>query len=186
MDEQQIIELYWARSENAIAETDKRYGKYCHSIAFRVLSSHLDSEECVNDAYLNVWNSIPPTRPVSLRAFLGKITRNLALKKYEMYTAQKRGKGEIQIALDEMADCVPDPTSLEEEVDGRLLAQQLNRFLSQLPAQTRAIFLRRYWELATVKEIARAYGISESSVKMSLLRTRGKLKGFLEQKGVTV
>lgn len=184
MDENQIIDLYWARSENAIAETARKYGKFCHCVAFRILANHEDSEECVNDAYLKAWNAIPPGRPNKLSAFLGKITRNLALKKYEMYAAEKRGGGHVPLALEELAECIPDPNTVERWVDDRMLAKLLNNFLAALPRETRKIFMRRYWSLSSVKEIAQEYGISESKVKMSLMRTRGKLRSFLEQEGI--
>lgn len=184
MDEKQIIDLYWARSERAIDETARKYGKFCHCIAYNILAKHQDSEECVNDTYLNAWNAIPPKRPNKLSAFLGKITRNLALKTYERYTAEKRGGGQVVLALEELAECIPDPNTVERMVDNRILADKLNVFLSQLPGEARRIFLRRYWNLNTVREIAEVYGISESKVKMSLMRTRGKLRSFLEQEGI--
>lgn len=184
MDEKQIIDLYWVRSERAIDETARKYGKFCHCIAYNILANHQDSEECVNDTYLNAWNAIPPKRPNKLSAFLGKITRNLALKTYERYTAEKRGGGQVVLALEELAECIPDPNTVERMVDNRILADKLNVFLSQLPGEARRIFLRRYWNLNTVREIAEVYGISESKVKMSLMRTRGKLRSFLEQEGI--
>ena len=184
MDEKQIIDLYWARSENAIRETARKYGKFCHCIAFNILANAQDSEECVNDTYLKTWNAIPPQRPNKLSAFLGKITRNLALKRYEYNSAQKRGGGQVHLALEELAECIPDPNTVERQVDDRMLTELFNTFLSGLPAQTRVIFLKRYWQLCPVKEIASACGISESKVKMLLMRTRGKLKLFLEQEGI--
>lgn len=186
MDEKQIIALYWARSENAIAETARKYGNYCYKIAFNILSNQQDSEECVNDTYLNVWNAIPPKRPNKFSAFLGKVTRNLALKRWEKYTAEKRGGGQVVLALDELSECIPDPNRMERMVDNRYLVELLNHFLGELPTETRRIFLLRYWQLAPVKEIAAACGISESKVKMTLMRTRGKLKSYLEQEGIEV
>ena len=121
MDDKQIIDLYWARSEIAIAETDKKYGRFCRRIAFNILANRQDSEECVSDTYLKTWSIIPPKRPVKLSTFLGKITRNLALNRYEKYTAKKRGSGEVPVALDELAECIPDPNSVEQAVDNRIL-----------------------------------------------------------------
>ena len=184
MDEKQIIELYWNRSESAIAETEKKYGRFCYGIAFNILESHPDSEECVNDTYLQAWNAIPPHRPGRLSAFLGRITRNLALKRYERSTAAKRGGGQVPLALEELAECIPDPRTVERQVDDKMLALAFNDFLAGLPEESRKIFLMRYWKLEPVKEIARACGIGESKVKMSLMRTRGKLKRFLEQEGI--
>ena len=186
MEEKEIIELYWARSERAIRETAKKYGKFCHSIAYNILSSHPDSEECVNDTYLHTWNAIPPTRPENLPAFLGQITRNLALKRYERNRARKRGGGQVMLALEELAECIPAPIGLEQQIEDRELARLLNQFLAGLSGENRKIFLRRYWELCTVKEIAALYGISESKVKMSLMRTRGKLKSYLEKEGIAL
>ncbi|MBR4289483.1 MAG: RNA polymerase sigma factor [Oscillospiraceae bacterium] len=186
MDDKQIIDLYWVRSERAIAETDRKYGKFCHRIAFHILANPQDSEECVSDTFLKAWSAIPPKRPVKLSTFLGKITRNLALNRYEKHTAQKRGGGEVPVALDELAECIPDPNSVERMVDNRILADKLNIFLESLPAEARKIFMRRYWEVCSVQEIAEIYGISESKVKVSLFRTRGKLRAFLEQEGITL
>lgn len=184
MDEKQIIDLYWARSERAIDETARKYGKFCHGIAFNILANHQDSEECVNDTYLQTWNAIPPRRPNKLSAFLGKITRNLALKKYERYAAQKRGGGQVVLALEELSECIPDPNTVERAMDDRMLAEKLNVFLGKLPVESRNLFLRRYWNLSSVKEIAMDCGMTESKVKMSLMRTRGKLRSFLEQEGI--
>ena len=186
MDDKQIIDLYWARSESAIAETGKKYGKLCHRIAFNILANAQDSEECVSDTYLKAWSVIPPKRPVKLSTFLGKITRNLALNRYEKYAAEKRGGGEVPVALDELTECVPDPNSVEQMVDGRILVDKLNVFLEGLPVEARKIFMRRYWEVCSIQEIAEIYGISESKVKVSLFRTRGKLRSFLEQEGISL
>ena len=184
MDDEQIIDLFWARSERAIGETDKKYGTFCYGLAFRILDDPQDSEECVNDTYLKTWNAIPPGRPGSLIAFLGKITRNLALNRREKNFAEKRGGGEVPAALDELAECIPDPNSLDRRMEQKALTESLNRFLGKLSGESRRIFLSRYWELCSVREIADIYGISESKVKVSLYRTRGKLKSFLEKEGI--
>ena len=184
MDDKQIIDLYWDRSEQAIAETDLKYGKFCHRIAFNILADFHDSEECVSDTYLKVWSVIPPKRPVKLPAFLGKITRNLALNRYDKNTAAKRGGGEVPAVLDELVECIADTQSVEQVVDNRILTEKLNTFLEGLSPEARKIFLRRYWEACSIGEIAQIYGISESKVKVSLFRTRGKLRTFLEQEGI--
>lgn len=186
MDEKEIIDLYWARSELAIVETDKKYGPFCHRIAFNILFDREDSEECVNDTYFSTWNAIPPKRPEKFSAFLGKLTRNLAITRCRKKNAQKRGRGELPLALEELGSCVPDKKTTEEIYDSKLLVSALNRFLADLPGETRRIFLQRYWALSSVKEIASLYDISESKVKMSLLRTRTKLRSFLEQEGIMV
>ena len=186
MDDKQIIDLYWARSELAITETDRKYGKLCHRIAFQILANCQDSEECVSDTYLKAWSVIPPTLPVKLMAFLAKITRNLALHRYEKYSAEKRGGGEVDAALGELSECIPDPNSVETVVDNRYLAEKLDEFLEALPAEARRIFMARYWEMRPVRDIAKAYAISESKVKVSLFRTRGKLRVFLEGEGIAL
>lgn len=184
MDDRQIIDLYWTRSENAISETINKYGRYCHSIAFNILHNSEDSEECVNDAYMKAWEIIPPQRPERLAAFLGKITRNLSLNRYNMYTAGKRGYGQVLLALDELQECVPSEDNTEHVADDIMLTEVLNRFLESLPLDSRKIFMRRYWYFSPVKEIAYDFGISESKVKMSLLRSRAKLKTLLQKEGV--
>lgn len=186
MDERQIVDLYWNRSETAIAETASQYGSFCFKIAYNILVNHEDSEECVNDTYMKTWESIPPTYPKSLAAFLGRITRNLALNRFEKRTAQKRGGSQVDVALEELHECLPDSKTTEEKIEDQELAEALNLFLSDLPAETRKIFLLRYWELMSVKEIAKGGGISESKVKMSLKRTRDKLRNFLEKEGIAI
>ena len=186
MEEKEIIELYFSRSERAIRETEKKYGRFCHSIAYNILKSHPDSEECVNDTYWQTWNAIPPKRPDRLAAFLGKITRNLALKRYARNAAQKRGGGQVEYVLEELSECIPDHSTVEQRLNERLLVDCLNSFLVQLPAENRKIFLRRYWAMCSVKEIAAAHHMTESKVKMLLLRTRGKLRSFLEEEGIEV
>lgn len=186
MDDKQIIELFWARSENAITETSKKYGKLCYRIAYNILSNAQDSEECVSDTYWKAWNLIPPKRPAKMAAFLAKITRNLALNRYEKDTAKKRGGGEVPIALDELSECIPDPNTVEFWVDNRILVDKLNIFLEGLPSEARKIFMRRYWEVCSIQQIAEIYGIRKSKVKVSLFRTREKLKSFLEQEGITL
>ena len=186
MDDQQIIAMYRERDEHAIEETAAKYGRLCLTVATNLLASTEDANECVNDTWLHTWNAIPPRRPNKLAAFLGKITRNLALNRYEKTSALKRGGGQVPLALDELAECIPDPNTVERQLDDKLLADLLNVFLSGLTPETRKIFLRRYWNLSSVKEIALEYGISESKVKMSLMRTRGKLRSFLEKEGIAL
>lgn len=184
MEDNQIVDLYWARSENAISETERKYGRYCHYIAYNILHSDEDSEECVNDTYLNAWNAMPDKQPSRLAAFLGTITRNLALKRWERYNAEKRGSGQVMLALDELQECVPATNNENQIVDDLVLAEVFNRFLASLPKEKRKIFMRRYWYLSPVAEIAENYSISESKVKMSLLRTRNELKLVLEKEGI--
>ena len=173
MDDKQILDLYWERSEAAISETSKKYGKYCRYIAFNILHNDEDSEECVNDTYLRAWNSIPPNRPSVLKTFLGKITRNLSLDRYELLNAKKRNGGQMPLVFDEIQECIESLDSTEN-------------FLSSLSLEQRKIFMRRYWYLSPIKEIATEYGMSESKIKMSLFRSRNELKKLLEKEGISV
>ena len=184
LTDQQIIDLYFARSEDAIAETGRRFGGYLTAIAHSILQSWEDTEECVNDAYLKAWDSIPPARPYSLKAYLGKITRNLALHRYEKATAEKRGGGEIPLVLSELSECLPDSASAEDRVNERMLADLLNRFLQGISKEQRIVFVRRYWYNASVSEIASDMGMTEGKVKSILHRLRSKLRLILEKEGI--
>ena len=186
MDDLQIIDLYWARSESAVAETSRQYGPYFRSIAYGILRSEEDSEECVNDTWLRAWDAMPPHRPASLRAFLGRITRNLSLNRLKALSAEKRGGSQVTLAVEELGESIPAPGGVERTVEDRELAELFDRFLSQLGPEARRIFVRRYWYLSPIGEIAAEYGMSESKVKMSLLRSRGKLKKLLEKEGITL
>ena len=187
MDDIQIIELYNERSETAISETANKYGKCCYYIAYHILYDEQDSEECVNDTYLRAWESIPPQYPNKMSAFLGKITRNLALNRYRYYMREKRGYGQIPLVLDELQECVPAvANNTEEMIEEKLLVELLNRFLRELPLEKRMMFLRRYWYMSSIQEIANDYEISEGKVKMTLLRTRNKLKQILEKEGIVL
>ena len=185
MDDKQIVALYWERSENAIAETQKKYGKYCRAIAASILSSELDAEECVNDTYLRAWQSMPPHKPSRLSTFLGKITRNLALNRYAHDRAQKR-KGEVELALEELAEVLPDPSSQGSPAEELVLRDAINRFVGSLSRQSRVIFVRRYFYLCPIKEIAKGMGLSENAVKVTLSRTRNKFRIYLEKEGISI
>ncbi len=182
MEDRQIVELYWRRSEAAIPETEMKYGGYCRAIAMHILASKEDSEECVNDTWLRAWNSMPPARPDRLRAFLGRITRNLSLDRYRLDTSKKRGGGQLELALDELCDCLPDSRS-GPDADEFALTQLLDRFLASLSGEARVIFLRRYWYMLSVREISDGMHIGESKVKMSLMRSRERLRALLEKEG---
>lgn len=184
MDDKKIIELYFDRSEQAISETAKKYGRYCHYIAFHILHNQEDSEECVNDTYLRAWNAIPPKQPERLRTFLGKITRNLSLNKWEKLTAQKRGAGQTEQVLEELMECIPSENNVEKVIEDKFILEILNDFLDKISADKRKLFVRRYFYLSSIKEIARDYGISESKVTVTLFRTRQMLKEVLEKEGV--
>ena len=186
MDDNEIIKLYMNRSEQAISETSRKYGRYCHHIAYSILHNNEDSEECVNDTYLRAWNAIPPKHPDRLQIFLGKITRNLSLNKWEKLSAEKRGARQPSVILDELAECVPADDEAGQMVENMAIKDVLNRFLDHLPTQTRKIFVRRYWYMSSVKEIAEEYGLSESKVTVTLFRTREKLKKMLEKEGIAL
>lgn len=186
MEDNQIIRLYFERSEEAISQSAVKYGNYCHTIAYHILHNFEDSEDCVNETYWRAWGIIPPRRPKKLAAFLGMITRNLALDMYRHYTADKRGGGEMAVALDEIENCVASLHNMDDHIDEMLMVDILNRFLASLSAEHRKIFMRRYWYISSVKEIADDYGITESKVKMSLLRSRNQLKAVLEKEGIAL
>ncbi len=186
MDDTKIIDLYWARSESAISETSKKYGSYCRSIAFRILHSDQDSEECVNDTWLGAWNAMPPKRPAVLSTFLGRITRNLSLNRWKEYNAQKRGGGEMTVALEELKECVPAPDGVEAALDDMALTGQIDRFLGTLSAEKRKIFVQRYWYLCSIREIANSCGVSASKVKATLFRARQALREALRKEGVAL
>lgn len=186
MEEKQIIDLYMQRDESAITETASSYGGYLLSIAFNILYSKEDSDECVNDTYMKAWNVIPPNNPESLRCFLGRITRNLSLNMLEAKNALKRGKGQVYAVLEELEECIPSGDSVEETADENALIGILNRFLSELPQKTRTVFVKKYWYMDSVKEIAASTGLTESNIKAILMRTREKLKKVLTEEGVSV
>ena len=185
MNDQAIIDLYWNRSEKAIAETKKQYGAYCHSIAMRILQNTSDADECENDVYLRLWNAIPPQRPNHFKAYIGRIARNHALNLYQKRTARKRGADEIPMLLDELSFCVSDHNATEIE-DRAAFADLLNRFLEEQSEQARRMFVQRYWYGYQVKEIARAHQVSESSVAAALYRTRKAFARYLQEKGEAI
>jgi len=187
MNDRDIIELYWQRAESAISETARRYGSYCRRIALNILGNDEDCEECLNDTWLKAWESIPPQRPQQLDAYLGRITRNLALDKYRRTAAQKRGSGQAEAALSELSTCLPAATPTPEQaLSDTALAELLQRFVATLPDTPRRIFAQRYWYLYPIRDIAAANRCSESKVKMSLLRSRSKLRELLEKEGVSI
>lgn len=186
MDDQKIIDLYWAREERALTETDTKYGNLCRSIAYQILHDRWDSEECVNDTWLRAWHAMPPQRPTALSAFLSRITRNLSLDRYKAARAEKRGGGQMPVALEELGDCIPARTSVEEAIELQELTAVLDRFLRDLPEKECCIFLRRYWYVDSTAEIARRYEMAEGSVKSTLFRVRKKLRACLEKEGVVL
>ncbi|MBQ3066278.1 MAG: sigma-70 family RNA polymerase sigma factor [Clostridia bacterium] len=181
MDDQQIIALYFDRDERALIETDRKYNHYCYKIAYNILSSREDSEESVNDTFADAWENIPPSRPSVLSAFLGKITRRIAIDRWRYRTAEKRGGGEVTLVLEELGDCIAAPDSTESVAEANRLKETINRFLLSLPQHEQKVFLCRYWYMDSVASISRHFGYSESKVKSMLYRTREKLRHVLEK-----
>ena len=183
MIDSKIVDLYWARSEQAIEQTDKTYGHYFYSVAYSILRNHEDSREIVNDTYLKAWNSIPPARPNNLKAFVGRITRQLSINRLEKNLAKKRDGGQSEMALDELAECIPDK---DNDVNAAELRNAINAFLRSLPDEPRRVFIRRYWHMSRISEIANDFSMSESKVKSMLMRTREKLKKYLLRKEFSI
>ena len=186
MEDVQIVDLYFARNEQAIGETAHKYGTYLYTIAHNILLSRPDAEEAVNDTYLGAWNSIPPHRPNRLSTYLGKITRRSALEKWKAQHARKRGGGEVALALEELSDCVAGGDSPQRELEWKELTRTVNRFLKSLPETEQCVFIRRYWYLQSIQTIADDFGFSQSKVKSMLSRTRSKLKTNLQMEGIDV
>ena len=184
MEDSKIIELYFARDEEAISETSMKYGSYCMKIAMNILLDLFESEECVNDTYVKVWNSVPPTLPKILKAYLGKITRNLALDRYGEKAAKKRG-GRIFESLDELAECVGTQDA-DENIERTELTALINEFLAKESELSRRIFVRRYFYQDSLLDIAKRLRISESRVKTALFRARERLASMLKKEGFTI
>ena len=186
LTDNEIIGLYQARSETAIAESDAKYGSYCFAVADNILNNREDSGECVNDTWLYTWNVIPPKCPDILRLFFAKITRNLSIDKLRKRTSKKRGEGELTLALEELEECVPDKGSVEDSLDEKHLSIVIDEFLRTIPQRDRQFFLRRYFFTEAVSKIAARFKVSENVVSVSLHRTRAKLKVHLEKEGFNV
>lgn len=184
MEDLQIIELYFERNENAIKETDAKYGKLCFRVADNILKNNEDSKECVSDTYLTTWNKIPPVRPNNFMAFLCKITRNLSLKRLNFHTAAKRASV-ATISFDEIEGFVSDD-QLRDDISEVELGIILSRFLRSEKDDARNVFIRRYWFFDSISEIAAHYAFSESKVKSMLFHTRNRLRDYLKKEGVEV
>ncbi len=183
MEDERIIALYWARAEEAISQTAQKYGAYLHRIAWGILQEQEDARECVNDTYYDAWNAIPPHRPAVLSAFLGRITRRIAIDRWRKNRAQKRGGGELVLALEELAECADPNGDPVAQVEKGELAVCIAGFVAGLPELERRVFLSRYWYLEPVDTIAKKFGFSRSKVASMLHRIRGKLRRRLEQEG---
>ncbi len=184
MEDSRIIEMYWQRDEQALTLTRRKYGAYCHAIALQILHNREDAAECENDTYLRAWNGMPPDRPRGLRPYLGAITRRLSLDRWRERKSQKRGGGEVALSLEELGECVSHPDTVPEAVEAVEVSAILSDFLRSLPPAECDLFLRRYWYFDSVAQIAKRYGYSESKVKMTLGRTRDKLRAVLEKEGI--
>lgn len=183
MEDKAILDLYFARDELAITETDRKYGSYCYSIANRILSSPEDAEETVSDTYWQAWNCIPPQRPNFLKLFLAKITRNLALNRLQKQSAAKRGGREVALVLEELAGCIPGTEQIDDQLNARELGRTIRLFLDTLPERDQDIFLQRYFFFDEPEIIAGRFGLKRTNVNLILSRTKRKLKTYLTQEG---
>lgn len=183
MIDDQIIELFFVRDERAIMETNAKYGAYCTQIVRRILPDSQDAEEIVNDMLFKAWESIPPHRPIVLKLYLAKIARNLAFSRFRAQKAEKRGGGEIVLALNELGECFATTDDVSFQMDEIALTDAIRRFLDTISARDRNIFVRRYFFVDSIVDIASRYGLKESNIHMILMRIRKKLKLFLIKEG---
>lgn len=183
MEDHEIVQMYFDRDEKAIDATAKKYDFYCLSIAENILGNKEDAKECVNDTYLNTWNSIPPFRPTMLSTYLGKIVRNLSFNLYKKNKSQKRGGGQIPLVLEELSEIIADSNSLEVRWNQKQLSEAFNSFLADLPEEKRKAFVCRYWYADSIKEIGKRFGMTENSVSVTLNRLRSKLHNYLIERG---
>ena len=183
MEDNEIIELYWQRSQQAIAETDGKYGGRLQSLSMNILHDREDAEECVNDTYHATWNTLPPKRPSYFFAYLAKLTRNFSFVKYDYYHAQKRSVTVVELS-EEIENCIPAPNDLEQKMDSEEIGRIISEFLLKQPAEMRMIFVRRYWYMDSVRDISQIFHVSESKVKSVLFRMRNKLRKYLEEGGI--
>ena len=186
MEDESILDLYFARDEQAVVETDRKYGGYCFHLANSILKDEQDAEETVSDTYLQTWNAIPPQRPNVFKMFLAKITRNLAFTRWRKYSAEKRGGGELALVLDELEGCIAAPGGVEDRLNAKALAAAIRSFLDTLPGREQDIFLRRYFFVEESETIAQRYGMKADTVRLTLSRTRAKLKKYLTQEGYAI
>lgn len=181
MQDSEIVELFCSRDEKAISAANEKYGKYCAAVAMNILKNREDSEECVNDALLKAWETIPPENPRNLAGFLAKITKNISINRYNIENAQKRGGGEIPLIYDELSECIPDKSDVERNFEQSELIGAVKEFLKTLPEGKRNLFLLRYWYCLSVSEAANRVGISDNNAAVTLQRTRQKLLKYLSR-----
>lgn len=184
MEDCKIIELYWQRQETAIEETRVKYGSYLNAISMNIVKNLEDAEECVNDTYLNTWNSIPPNRPNVLKAYLGAIVRNLSLDCYKKRFTNRRAANQFTVLLSELEECLPAASSVEKTLEDKEIAAQISAFLRTLSTDKQLIFIRRYYYCEDIKEISARFGFSRSKIKSALFDTRNKLRTHLEKEGI--
>lgn len=184
MNDNEMIALFLARDPQAIQAVKEAYGSYCGYVAGNLLKNRMDQEECLNDTWLRAWNAIPPARPQRLGPFLGTITRNLALNRIRQEQTQKRGSGVVQVAIEELGECIPAASDVYEAMEEKQLTQSINAFLAELPQEKRVAFVLRYYYGTSIQQIAKRLRCSESRVKSMLYRIRGQLKVHLEQEGI--
>ena len=185
MEDSRIVELYWRRDESAIAQTNLKYGAFCYRLAMNVLCLREDAEECVNDSYHQAWINMPPQRPVKLRAWLGRVVRNIAINRWNKNHTQKRYGGMDQL-LSELEDCIPSPGSVEQEIEGKQLSEWIDAWLLSLPGEDRVLFVRRYWNGEALNALAKEWGLAPGKLAQRMYRLRLSLKAALEKEGVTL
>ena len=181
MEDNKIVELFLARSEDAITETASQYGSYCYAIAYNILANVEDADESVNDTYMGAWNSIPPQRPIALSTYLGKLTRRISINRWHSNNAEKRGGSDVAMSIDELSECLPSNTTVEDEVEIRLLSSIVSDFLRSLPDNKRRVFVCRYWYSYSIDEISKLFGYSKTKTANMLSRLRRGLKKWLEE-----
>lgn len=184
MEDSAIVDLYWQRDNSAISETAKKYGRYCHAIAYNYCANHQDAEECVNDTWFRAWNLMPDKRPVALSAFLGAITRSYAINSYKAKKRKKRGGNEVVLALEELSDCIPADSDPERSYESREFEAAIGRFVENLSEMEQKVFVSRYWYLAPIAEISQRLNFSQSKTKSILFRVRKKLRIYLQEEGL--
>ena len=186
MTDGEIVKLFWKRNEKALELTRTKYGSYCRSIAFNILRNGEDAEECVNDSLLNAWNSIPPSKPQNLRTYMGKLVRNASINRFEHYSAQKRGGTQTELAISELENLLSDNGDALATFESEAITRCINTMLQNSSKEKRTVFVRRYWYLDSIADIAKAYSLSESKVTSILFRMRKELKEELEKEGVNL
>ena len=184
MTDKAIVELYWQRDQAAIAESDRKYGRYCFAIARNICGNGGDAEECVNDTRFTSWSLMPDKRPSALQGFFGVIARNAAISLFRKRKREKRGGGQTELALEELGDCVPAASCVEREIELSELERAVDSFLSGLPEDERKLFIARYWFMASIAELTDKFGYSQSKVKTRLYRVRAKLKSYINEEGL--